>query len=108
MVVQSHLVVVLHGILGGPSKMGHIKKCVETEVGPACVVYVPRCNALLQSLDGIDVGGRRAFEEVKAYLAERLAFETISVIGFSLGGLYARYFMACAFDPETGNFFLRN
>jgi hypothetical protein len=66
------------------------------------VVYVPRCNALLQSLDGVDVGGRRAFEEVRVFLAERPPFETINVIGFSLGGLYARYFIACAFDPETG------
>lgn len=52
--------------------------------------------------DGITLGGLRLAEDVQNVVAEHATLETISLVGFSLGGLYVRYAIAHLYNPADG------
>lgn len=102
-----HLLVICHGLFGFPEKMEHVKQCLERKVGSKCLVYAAQCNRTTSknkgiTLDGVDAGGKRIREEVEQLVVANPHLRFISLCGFSLGGLYARYFAASAFNKETG------
>jgi len=88
---KSHLVVLLHGFLGGPGDFDNFVKVVE-ELDPCkdfLLLPVSKNNC---TTDGIVNGATRAFEEVMSTIEEnKQTLSKISVIGHSLGGLYGRY-----------------
>jgi hypothetical protein len=109
------LVVIMHGLLGHPDKMNHLATTIAAECnndrdssGGEYLVHAVRCNATAKgnwagTLDGVIEGGKRAALETKAVISEHKdSLKYITVIGFSLGGLYARMASALLFDPANG------
>jgi len=99
-----HLVVLVHGFSGRATDLGYLSRRLLLEVeessskGAASVrVLCSRSNEG-RTLDGVAAGGERVAREVVAFIAEEDHFETISFVGNSLGGLYARYALGELYD----------
>ena len=90
----NHLVVLFHGLWGNPS---HLKQVQDTllKQHPDLHVLVPKSNSDNSTYDGIEVGGERITHEIEEKIKELEAAGTkitrISIAGYSLGGLVARY-----------------
>lgn len=87
-----HLVILVHGWMGNHKEMNYLKSALEAY--PNIDVHSALCNEL-KTNDGIEKGGERLAREVQAILdqSDRIdgAYKSISFVGNSLGGLYARY-----------------
>eukprot|EP00050_Salpingoeca_kvevrii_P000764 m.155438 g.155438 ORF g.155438 m.155438 type:complete len:412 (+) comp10204_c0_seq2:438-1673(+) len=84
------LFVLIHGLLGGPSDMAFVAQQIEAAM-PSATCFRVSCNrGWLDTLDGVDAGGLRVAEAVEKRLKHG-NFTSISLVGYSLGGLYARY-----------------
>jgi Putative serine esterase (DUF676) len=97
---QVHLVVLVHGLFGNPDEVGTIRESLtERSSGSHLVlVHSALCN-YEKTTDGVVAGGKRLAHEVNEWLAlvkSRTTSRkiTLSFIGNSLGGLYARYALA--------------
>ncbi|KPV77983.1 uncharacterized protein RHOBADRAFT_50507 [Rhodotorula graminis WP1] len=117
-----HLVVILHGLFGSPKHVAYLASALEREAaaqlkargddedGRKLVVLVVQSNGLSSAhlYDGIDVCAARVVEEVDAEV-ERIErqggrVERFSMVGYSLGGLVARYALGIL-DSRTPSFF---
>lgn len=91
----THLVVLQHGLLGSERDFAHFEQLFITHLQPAHGVYVhaARCNGsgLFQTFDGIDAGAERLADEIRQVAAQMPTLKKFSIVGHSLGGLYARY-----------------
>lgn len=107
--VSTHYVFLVHGWLGNSSEMGYLQKAIDqkaseyTNGNSKIITYCPTCNDS-KTTDGIANGGQRLAHEVTEYIkanelnksqpsdsSSRTRNVSISFIGNSLGGLYARY-----------------
>ncbi|KAJ8614500.1 hypothetical protein CTAYLR_000764 [Chrysophaeum taylorii] len=93
--VAEHLVVTVHGLSGFATDLGYVGRRLEAESDGRVVVLACTCNEG-RTTDGLAAGGRRVADEVSRFEAPSL--RTISFLGNSLGGLYARYALAHLFD----------
>jgi len=115
-----HLMILLHGIKGNCKEMGYVKKSIENMYNTSperenskLIVYSATCNEK-NSSDGIEAGGHRLVKEINDVLS-RLANDIVdehlyekcssisadsklkstrialSIIGYSMGGLYGRF-----------------
>lgn len=89
-----HAVVLCHGLLGSPSHVSFISKCVA-EAHPDALIYTSTANtgplsSVRTTTDGVDAGGARLGEEIRRLLRDRPRVERLSLVGVSLGGLLAR------------------
>lgn len=115
-----HVVVLEHGITGNHKEMGYVKEAIERRFdgcserkNSKLIVYSAKCNDK-NSLDGIELGGKRLATEINDLLREtateiaqeyqhkgcsdfdsndiigntKIAF---SIMGNSMGGLYGRF-----------------
>ncbi|GAA5891909.1 hypothetical protein JCM8208_002932 [Rhodotorula glutinis] len=117
-----HLVVILHGLFGSPKHVAYLASALEREAaaqlehrsddeaGRKLVVLVAQSSGLSSAhlYDGIDVCAARVVEEVDAEV-ERIEqdgaqVERFSMVGYSLGGLVARYAVGLL-DSRTPSFF---
>ncbi|CAG8664111.1 11935_t:CDS:2 [Acaulospora morrowiae] len=102
-VEETHLVVFIHGLWGNP---GHLQYFVDRFVekhGKNTEVLNVKCNTSSYTYDGVDLCGDRIVEEIYENLDSFRKAHTnsdgivnkkitkISFIGYSLGGLMARY-----------------
>ncbi|OQE47413.1 hypothetical protein PENCOP_c001G00098 [Penicillium coprophilum] len=90
-----HLCVLVHGLWGNPSHLDYIASSLRDRYGSHLYVFCPKANSGNYTYDGIELGGERLVHEVEETL-ESLAekgrkITKISIIGYSLGGLLARY-----------------
>ncbi|KAF2757633.1 DUF676-domain-containing protein [Pseudovirgaria hyperparasitica] len=91
-----HLCVLVHGLWGNPGHLNQLVSAIKDQFAEEQLhVLVPKTNAGNSTYDGIELGGERVTQETEAEL-DRLAKEghnitKISMIGYSLGGLIARY-----------------
>lgn len=98
---QYHLVVLVHGLWGNTSHFDHIVKelrdyadrnwCDEKN---QLLVYTTTLNEGFRTYDGIDVCGFRVAEEIAHqidHFEETREITRFSLVGYSLGGLIARY-----------------
>lgn len=95
-----HLIVLVHGIYGTPSSLEYIqtalRECSAQKPHHQVLVHLAQCN-LGHTTDGVEKGGSRLAEEVNAWLDQIFNQDkkhksiTLSLLGNSLGGLYARY-----------------
>lgn len=99
---QGHLIVLVHGLFGKPQHMYPLKHSIESHfpssefTSHGIDVYAVHGNAGLQSYDGVRIGGLRIVEEIIQHIAVResqtnVHFTKLSIIGYSLGGIWARY-----------------
>jgi hypothetical protein len=99
-----HLLVLIHGMWGNPSHLAHMDRIIREVKGntenavadePELAVLVAQTNRDESTYDGIDWGGERVaqeiLEEVKMYEGKGSNVTRFSVMGYSLGGLLARY-----------------
>lgn len=87
----THLVVLLHGLLGSPANLQVFGELVRKRLGPSALVAAPSCFARLATLDGVDACGVRVLAWLRAFVRERPELRRLSLVGYSLGGLVARF-----------------
>ncbi|CDZ97512.1 Predicted alpha/beta hydrolase [Phaffia rhodozyma] len=98
-----HLLVLVHGLWGNGSHLGSMKEEIiasyeEThkESPTELVLLLPQSNEGDLTYDGIDICASRMIEEVDAEIdrlenIEGKEVSSFSIVGYSLGGLVARY-----------------
>lgn len=91
-----HLVILIHGLWGNPSHLQYLAKSLRKAYNEDKIhILVAKSNASNFTYDGIETGGERIMHEVEAEIKKiedkGVTLSKISVIGYSLGGLLARY-----------------
>ncbi|KAK3673471.1 hypothetical protein LTR78_006705 [Recurvomyces mirabilis] len=92
----THLVVLIHGLWGNPVHLKHLRDTLATQRdGEGLYILCPRSNRDNYTYDGIEVGAERITNEIQETIIELKGkgaqLSKISVNGYSLGGLVARY-----------------
>jgi hypothetical protein len=106
---QIHLLVLIHGMWGHPGHLAEANRIFdEIRVQPAKEVtdgvqfhvLLAETNREESTYDGIDWGGERVakevFDEMDKIKADGGQVTRFSIMGYSLGGLVARYVIGCA------------
>ncbi|ORY76395.1 putative serine esterase-domain-containing protein [Protomyces lactucae-debilis] len=107
--MSDHLFVLVHGLWGKPGHLWCIKESLQ-ERHPACRILVSDVNEGNRTYDGVDTCGERIATEIMDFIKAADAEEEetlvsasssstlrnskiryISIVGYSLGGLAARY-----------------
>ncbi|CAG8145884.1 unnamed protein product [Penicillium salamii] len=90
-----HLCVLVHGLWGKPSHLDYVASTLKETFHDDVYILCPKANTGNYTYDGIELGGERLVHEIEETLhelAERgQKITKISMIGYSLGGLLARY-----------------
>jgi hypothetical protein len=97
----------MHGVAGAASDLAYLGLLLGAN--PELVVLAPRCNEPLRiPFEGIVAGGERILALILTEISRSPALCKISLIGHSLGGLYARYVAGvlfgrcgCALEPAN-------
>ena len=80
---------------GNPSHLDYMVAAVKERYGEEVHILCPEGNSGNYTYDGVEVGGERVLHEVEETLKtleeEGKKITKISVVGYSLGGLVARY-----------------
>ncbi|CAK7205034.1 hypothetical protein SEUCBS139899_007798 [Sporothrix eucalyptigena] len=91
-----HLCVLVHGLWGQPEHLASVAAALRDEYTEDQLhILVAESNSGYYTYDGIDTGGERVCLEIedalKAAATKGAKITKLSVIGYSLGGLVARY-----------------
>ncbi|KAI4236468.1 MAG: hypothetical protein LQ349_002540 [Xanthoria aureola] len=91
-----HLCVLVHGLWGTPSHLEYLAKSLrEKHAEDKLNILVAKSNSGTYTYDGIETGGERVTQEVEELLEQLIQAGTpiakLSIVGYSLGGLIARY-----------------
>ncbi|KAI4196861.1 MAG: hypothetical protein LQ350_006281 [Teloschistes chrysophthalmus] len=91
-----HLCVLVHGFWGNPTHLEYLSKTLrEKHPEDKLNILVAKSNSGTYTYDGIETGGERVTQEVETLLEELekdgAPVAKLSVVGYSLGGLIARY-----------------
>ncbi len=117
-VEATHIIVLIHGWMGNPAEMGYIRESIQNAAAGAnvegasvkhrFVIHSAVCNCD-KTDDGIAVGGGRLAHEINDLVQHVVKAKcegettsdvscaqkfTLSIVGNSLGGLYARHALA--------------
>jgi hypothetical protein len=100
---SNHLVVLVHGLGGAPTDLEYLATKLR---GHSCLVLQSKVNEGLRSFEGVENGGRALATEIKEHIEQHGSSSTplqyISVVGNSLGGIYARYAVKLLCDESDG------
>lgn len=96
MAQPDHLCVLIHGLWGNPRHLDYLRNTLQAEHPEDKLhILVPKSNADNFTYDGIEVGGERVTNEVEQCIRDLeqngSKVTKISLVGYSLGGLVARY-----------------
>ncbi|KAL8934888.1 MAG: hypothetical protein Q9216_005679 [Gyalolechia sp. 2 TL-2023] len=91
-----HLCVLVHGLWGNPSHLSYLARSLrEKHSEDNLNILVAKSNSGSYTYDGIETGGERVTQEIESLLQELehkgASITKLSVVGYSLGGLIARY-----------------
>lgn len=94
--MPSHLCVLVHGLWGSPKHLDYLRDTLQAQYNSDDVhILVPKSNAENFTYDGIEVGGERITNEIEQCIRDLeqngSKITKISMVGYSLGGLVARY-----------------
>ncbi|MCE3215861.1 hypothetical protein HAX54_003810 [Datura stramonium] len=97
-----HLLVLVHGILAGPSDWTYAQAELKKRLGRNFVIFSSSRNTFTKTFTGIDGARKRLAEEVMLVLKKREdhTFKKISFLAHSLGGLIARYALALLYYSD--------
>ena len=94
----THLVVFIHGLWGKPIHLDHLRSTLASTHGNRNLhLLLPKSNADYNTYDGIEVGAERITDEIESTIhnlsssSSSARVTKISIVGYSLGGLIARY-----------------
>lgn len=80
---------------GNPSHLDYVASSLRERHGDRVYILIAKRNAGHFTYDGIELGGERLAHEIEETLEilaeEGYSFRKLSVVGYSLGGLVARY-----------------
>ncbi|KAL2015611.1 hypothetical protein VTK56DRAFT_5089 [Thermocarpiscus australiensis] len=101
-VEADHLAVLVHGLWGSPCHMASVAKALRAQYPPGKLyILVAKRNSGSFTYDGIELGGERVCyeieEELKLIKSKGGDIKKISIVGYSLGGLVARYAIGLLF-----------
>ncbi|KAK8215325.1 hypothetical protein M8818_001946 [Zalaria obscura] len=91
-----HLCVLIHGLWGNPSHLSYLETALR-EAYPADRLHIllAKSNAYNHTYDGIHLGGERIASEIESQIKtlsdSGTTIRKLSIVGYSLGGLVARY-----------------
>jgi len=85
---KNHLLVLIHGFAGSPKDFANFKNRVLKYDDEYVVLVIDNSG---KTTDGVVNGAKRAAFQVKSTLEQNQNISKISVVGHSLGGIYARY-----------------
>uniref|UniRef100_M4DPM4 DUF676 domain-containing protein n=1 Tax=Brassica campestris TaxID=3711 RepID=M4DPM4_BRACM len=97
----THLVVMVNGLIGSAQNWRFAAKQMLKKYPQDLIVHCSRRNHSTQTFDGVDVMGQRLAEEVRMVIKRHPSLQKISFVGHSLGGLIARYAVACLYEQES-------
>lgn len=91
-----HLCVLVHGLWGNGSHLNYLTTSLRDRFPEdELVILVCKRNASSFTYDGIEVGGERVTREIEDTIEELkrdgIKIDRFSIVGYSLGGLIARY-----------------
>ncbi|KAL8858259.1 MAG: hypothetical protein Q9178_005271 [Gyalolechia marmorata] len=91
-----HLCVLVHGLWGNPNHLDYLATSLRTKHPQDKLnILVAKSNSGSYTYDGIETGGERVTQEIEELLEELIQAGTpiakLSIVGYSLGGLIARY-----------------
>jgi len=90
-IVTDHLIILAHGLHGRMTDLMYIKQQLVTE-HPNLLVHCATCNdGFLRTHEGVDSGGKKLADEIEEFAAKHPQIKKFSIIGHSLGGIFARY-----------------
>ncbi|KAJ7518839.1 hypothetical protein O6H91_20G010900 [Diphasiastrum complanatum] len=101
--VVDHLVVMVNGIVGSASDWKFAVDQFQVKLGGKVIVHCSACNSASTTFNGIDVMGKRLADEVQEVVERTPGLRKISFVAHSLGGLVARYAIACLYVPAKQN-----
>ena len=102
LVAHSRLVVLQHGLYGGAVNLAVLQDALAALGGDDVLVHSAEANQG-RTRDGVVAGGRRLAQEVRDIVkSSGPGLRTISFVGNSLGGIYARYAVGVLHDASAG------
>lgn len=100
------LLVLIHGLQGAPGDFNYVVDTLKNTHASKqgnLVVHVPSVN-VDRTDDGIENGGKRLVLDIQRVIREEeekgRKLEKLSLLGFSLGGIYARYVAAALYQKD--------
>lgn len=97
---QKHLFVLVHGLWGNHGHMKALMELYGKQFGNEDMVFFsPSENALFKTFDGIELIGYRTLVEIYLFIKNFKSgpITKISVLGYSMGGLVARFVLGKMF-----------
>jgi hypothetical protein len=96
---SKHVCFLVHGLQGAPGDLTYLAHALQQR---GLLVHTVQCN-WRRTTDGISSGGKRVAAEIEHVVADyRSRLQWISLVGFSLGGLYVRSALETLFDDTEG------
>lgn len=104
--VERELLVLIHGLQGHPDDYTYLVDTLRSTTAHRTgrlMVHVPAVNAE-NTHDGIANGGERLVDDVRKVIRQEedkgCKFHKLSILGFSLGGIYARYLAGALYQSD--------
>ena len=97
--------IILRSLWGNPSHMSHLASALRSHPSSSSLrILIPSSNAGHFTYDGIETCAERVTSEIQSFISSPAgtSLTKISIIGYSLGGLVARYCVGLLFS--TGVF----
>ena len=100
---RTHLVVLVHGLVGSASNWDVTRAALERHAPADWTILASNANARRRTFDGVDACGERLAAEVRDAVAAAggpTTIDRISFVGHSMGGLIARHAIGLLFDKN--------
>ncbi|KAK9465159.1 putative serine esterase-domain-containing protein [Lipomyces arxii] len=99
---EDHLFVLLHGFWGNPSHLHKVRDLLLKKY-PKVQILIPSSYSGNLTYDGVAVCGNRVVDEIKSSIktlqkSDGIEIKWFSIVGYSLGGLIARYVVGELFN----------
>ncbi|KAJ8905180.1 hypothetical protein NDN08_001689 [Rhodosorus marinus] len=98
-----HAIILVHGLQGKPEDLDYLQKVLwdaNVDHSARVVVHATKVNSG-KTKDGIQAGGTRVANDIMNFVRDHPELEEISVVGFSLGGIYARYAVGLLYNTQN-------
>jgi predicted alpha/beta-fold hydrolase len=85
----THLVVLMHGVMGRSSHMRALGEAAQRRLGSGALIFSTSSYARLGSLRGTRFAGSAVFAEIEAIVQRHKTLTHITLCGYSFGGIVA-------------------
>ena len=103
-----HLIVLSHGMNGTYTDLNYLEELLLPSTDSSSwndvKVFKSAKNSHGNSLKGVRKGSEELVSEITEILKDNSSIETISFVGNSLGGVYARFAISLLYDSSTNSF----